>query len=337
MRNAHSTAHRPPRRWLGPVGLAVMAWALSTGPLAACQSAKSAQAAKAAAAAPAPAAPKAAAASATPAAAPPAAKAAAPGAEKAAAVEATLPKSVDPKDLDADERALLAGVLHEQFDPCGGSRSFYDSLASAAPCERAQHLAAKLVALTAEGLSKRQLTQALLSELSRTKAKAVFTLDGRPPLGDPSKARHVIVEFTDFQCPYCRGAAPQVEAAAKKHGAVLYVKHMPLPQHAAARPAARVAVAAARQGKFWAVYDALFAHQDALLGEDATKAAVKIAVDAGADAAKLAEALKDPAADALIKADEAEGDAAGVDGTPTVFVDGYRVDLDDLDRTLAVD
>ncbi len=325
MRNAHSTALRD--HWSGPLGLAVTAWALSTGPLAACQSPAPARAPKAQ-----PAAAKAPAARPT-AAQPTKPKAAAAKAAPATLSKATLPKAVDPKDLDADERALLAGVLREQFDPCGGSGSFYDSLASAQPCERAQRVADKLVALTAEGLSKRQLTRALLAELSRTKAKAVFTLDGRPPLGDPKAARHVVVEFTDFQCPYCRRAAHEIKAAARDHGAVLYIKHMPLPQHAAARPAARVAVAAARQGKFWEVYDALFAHQDTLTAETA----VKIAAGAGVDEARLREALKDPAIDTLIEQDEAEGDAAGVDGTPTVFVDGYRVDLDDLARTLAVD
>jgi protein-disulfide isomerase len=240
-----------------------------------------------------------------------------------------LPATLDIGDLDEAEQALLVSVLEQQFDPCGKPVNFLESLRAADTCERATKLAPVVVKLVARGLSKRQIVVELLKELQRTANKAAFELDGTPYVGDPS-AKRVIVEFTDFECPYCKMAAEPAKALAKKHGAVLYVKHLPLEHHQFARKAALMSLAAARQGKFWEVYRAFFDHQEQLSDELLRK----LVGEAGVDMARFDRDLTSPELEALLKRDEREADRYKIDGTPTFFVDGYKVEFDALESAL---
>ena len=98
----------------------------------------------------------------------------------------------------------------------------------------------------------------------------------------------------------------------------LVVKHFPLPMHAYARKAAMVALAAGKQGKFWEIHEKLFANQ-----KDLSDAKVEaIAHDLGLNMEQFTQDLKDPAIASLVDRDMNHGRAAGVQGTPTIFVDG---------------
>lgn len=244
-----------------------------------------------------------------------------------------LPASVDPKDLDEDEKALLRSVFEEQYDPCGKSRSFLESLADPQTCEEAKKLAALAVTKVADGLSKRQVVQELLKEQSRWAKKATFDVSGSPFSGDPATAKKVIVEFFDYQCPHCKLAAKPAKELAKKLGAVLYYKMLPLDHHAHAKEAALYALAAHRQGKFEALHEALFENQDEL----DSKLIRELAKKAGIDLKKLDADL---AADgegsvrALLARDLAESESAQVGGTPTFYVDGIEVEFDQLEGAL---
>jgi protein-disulfide isomerase len=242
-----------------------------------------------------------------------------------------LPGSVKTSDLDSDERAIVVGVLTEQFDPCGKPRSFMESLQDEKPCSRAVSLANLVVVLVSKGLSKRQVTAEYLRELKRTTTKAEIALDGAPVFGSPETATHVLVEFTDFQCPYCKAAAHALKEMAKKHKAVLYIKHFPLDVHTQSRLAAQAAVAAHRQSKFWELSDLLFANQDRL----DEKVIRELAAEVGLDLTRFDQDWKSEEAKAAVERDLAEGERHQVDGTPSVFLDGFLIEIDNLEDRLA--
>ncbi len=152
---------------------------------------------------------------------------------------------------------------------------------------------------------------------------AAINLDGVIAKGNP-KAKVALVEYADFQCPYCTRALPVINQLLAKYPEDLkYVyKHLPLVSiHKFAEPAARASVAAGNQGKFWQMYDVLFANQRAL--DDASLK--KYAGDLGLDMARYEKDLADPATAAAVNRDVEEANRIGVNGTPTFFLNGYRV------------
>lgn len=241
-----------------------------------------------------------------------------------------LPRSVDTRDLDLDEKHILQDVLVDQYDPCGKPKSFLESLKSADACPEAKKLAALAVQKIAEGLSKKQVVQELLKEQARWAKKMSFDLEGSPHSGDPKTARKVIVEFFDYQCPHCKLAAKPAKALAEKSGAVLYYKMLPLEIHPHAREAALIALAAHRQGKFMALHELLFEHQESLAPELMRELAAK----AGLDMKRLAADLEDPSLVKVLERDMDEATRAEVQGTPTFYVDGYEVEMDQLEAVV---
>jgi protein-disulfide isomerase len=145
--------------------------------------------------------------------------------------------------------------------------------------------------------------------------------EGRPSLG-PADASITVVEFSDFQCPYCAKLAPTIHALPERHADVRVVfRQLPLGNHPLARPAAKAALAAHRQGKFWAMHDALFAKGGKLQEGDAEA----IAGQLGLDMARWRDDVEDPAIEAMIAEDEALARELGVRGTPGTFVNGMFV------------
>jgi len=242
----------------------------------------------------------------------------------------TAPEVLDTKDLDEDETAVLVAVLGEQFDPCGSPKSFLDALQSDAPCELAVTVGQFTVSLVQKGFSKRQITSQLLKELARRSSKAEFNLDGVPVTGKPNAANE-LVEFIDFQCPYCASVSGPAKELAKKYGVALYVKHLPLTgHHPFAEAAAKTAHAAHLQGKFWEVYAALFEQQMQLSPETIEQ----IAKDAGLDMARYKKDVASQAVADHVARDVADADLAKVDGTPTFFLNGMMLEFDQLEAAL---
>jgi protein-disulfide isomerase len=145
------------------------------------------------------------------------------------------------------------------------------------------------------------------------------------PLRGKPTAPVTIVEFSDFQCPFCARANPIVEDVLKRYpNQVNYVfKHFPLAFHGAARPAAIASMAAQEQGKFWEMHEVLFANQATL---DANKME-EYAKQAGLDLARFKKDLEAKKAeyDKRIEADLALGQSVDVRGTPTLYVGGKKV------------
>ena len=137
----------------------------------------------------------------------------------------------------------------------------------------------------------------------------------------------VLVEYTDYQCPFCRRfherTWPELKRRYVDTGKVRYeVRDMPLPFHEEAMPAALVARCAGRQGKFWIVFEALLGKPEALTQEGPRQAAI----NAGAVAPLLDQCTREPAVRQGIDADTADAERIGVDGTPGFVVARQRGD-----------
>jgi protein-disulfide isomerase len=143
------------------------------------------------------------------------------------------------------------------------------------------------------------------------------------PSRGPSSAPVEIVEFSDFQCPFCLRAHPTVDQVLKAYSdRVRFVyRHYPLPGHPNARPAAEAAECAAEQGKFWPYHDKLFATQSRLSDADLKQDAAEL----GMDASKFNACVDSHKYAAKVDADLRAGQDAGVDGTPAFFINGRLV------------
>jgi protein-disulfide isomerase len=146
--------------------------------------------------------------------------------------------------------------------------------------------------------------------------------DGSPVKG-PSNAPVEIVEFSDFQCPYCLRAAPTVNQVLKTYGdKIRFVyRHYPLPNHPNARPAAEAAACAAEQGKFWPFHDRLFGDAAKLESADLKRDAAEL----GLDTTKFNTCVDTHKFRASVDADMQAGADAGVDGTPAFFINGRMI------------
>jgi protein-disulfide isomerase len=152
-----------------------------------------------------------------------------------------------------------------------------------------------------------------------------------PPVGErdhahgPAGAPVTLVEYGDYECPYCRAAVPIVEELQQALGDQLrfVFRHFPLHAlHPHAQNAAEAAEAAAAQGRFFEMHAALFEHQDAL-GDDHL---VTYASDIGLDAARFRRDLQTHAHAGRVREDIDSGLESGVRGTPTFFIQEVRYD-----------
>jgi len=149
--------------------------------------------------------------------------------------------------------------------------------------------------------------------------RVVVNSSGHPALG-AKDAPVTIVEFTDFQCPFCKRTEDTLKQLREKYGDKIRLVHMdfPLPFHSHALDAAKAARCANEQDKFWQFRDALFADQSKLAPADLKATAKKLGLNTGQFGACFDKAKYD----SQIKSDQAAGAKVGVDGTPAFFIDG---------------
>ncbi len=142
--------------------------------------------------------------------------------------------------------------------------------------------------------------------------------------GDIDKAKVVIIEYSDFQCPFCSRHHPTMQQVMTEYGddvAWVY-RHFPLTSiHPEAMPSALASECASEQGKFWEYADALFANQSSL----ATAYYSTLAGDLGLNQNKFDECFTSKKYQSEVDAEIASGSAAGVTGTPATFVNGQLI------------
>ncbi len=145
--------------------------------------------------------------------------------------------------------------------------------------------------------------------------------------GTPAKGSQdpllVIVEFSDFECPFCSRVNPTIKQVLETYGDDVQVqfRNQPLSFHKNAMPAAKAALAAHRQGKFWEMHDKLFENQKALSADDLTRYARELNLDEQ----KFASDMQSPEVAAMIEKDQADANRVGARGTPTLFVNGVPI------------
>jgi protein-disulfide isomerase len=141
----------------------------------------------------------------------------------------------------------------------------------------------------------------------------------------PEDAPVTLVEYGDYECPYCGMAQPVVKRAQRELGSQLrfVFRNFPLAEaHPHARTAAEAAEAAGAQGKFWEMHDTLFEHQDALAVEDL----IGYAKSLGLDVEQFSRDLEAGTYGKRVRDDFRSGVRSGVNGTPTFFFNGERYD-----------
>lgn len=179
-----------------------------------------------------------------------------------------------------------------------------------------------------------------IASLVLTKPAPTFTNEELKPKdayakGSPD-ADVILVEFSDFQCPACLAVKPTVDAVLSKYRdkMIFSYRHFPLDQHPFARKAAQAAEAAGVQGKFWEMYDVLFANQQKFSDTIFTDLAKQLSLDIE----KFETDMKSTVLTDRIGADQADGTRFGVNSTPTFFLNGKKLELTSFDDlTKAVD
>ena len=198
------------------------------------------------------------------------------------------------------------------------AKKFYDQNKSAgtAPFDKLKPQLMKM--MNRQALLERLRKEAPVKILLEPQ-RVVVNSSGHPALG-AKNAPVTIVEFTDFQCPYCKKTEDTLKQLRAKYGDKIRIVHMdfPLPFHSHALDAAKGARCANDQDKFWQFHDALFADQSKLAPADLKATAKKLGLNTGQFNACLDSAKYD----SQIKSDQAAGEKLGVDGTPAFFVDG---------------
>jgi protein-disulfide isomerase len=236
-----------------------------------------------------------------------------------AAAKAPLP-GVDLDGLmDSDARAFW-GLVAKEPSACGKAHSLETSVRTDPKCKRSLFAARYIVRLMKAHLLPSEVEEAYDKRFADPKRES-FDLKAAPLRGDAG-APVMLVEFSDFQCPHCKHLQPVLEKLLDEYrGQVkLYFKNYPIVRaHPDAPLAAAAALAAGKQGKFWAFHDKLFAgdqqHDDMPVLE-------KIAKDVKLDVGKWKgdiDGMKPQ-----VDRDHAEGERVDIDSTPTLFINGRK-------------
>jgi protein-disulfide isomerase len=162
------------------------------------------------------------------------------------------------------------------------------------------------------------------------------TVTGTGASRGPADARVVIVEFSDYQCPFCRRAEPTLKELVERYPNDVRweYRHYPLPNHPQARPAAEAAVCAEAQGKFWEYHEKLFGQE----GSMDSPGLLQYAREVGLDMARFEACQQAPATRERVAADQRAAADAGASGTPSFFVNGIYLNgarpVDEFDELI---
>ena len=232
----------------------------------------------------------------------------------------SLPQ-VDTSSLDDFAKSIWIDMVNELLSPCGEPVSVARCIAEGRSCAKCVPAARYVARLVDDGYSRDEIRDVYRIRYGDDTKVSGFTTADSPMRGSPM-APVTLYEFSDFQCPHCKIAAPLLKKVVdESDGKVkLVFKQYPLPGHPKARDAARATIAAHKQGKFWEMHDLLFKNQDELQTADFSDYAKKL----GLDVKRFATDMASKETDAKIEADIAEGHEGGVDSTPSIYVNDRR-------------
>jgi protein-disulfide isomerase len=231
---------------------------------------------------------------------------------------------VDFLDLSAAQKQTVLKLIREQDCSCQCGMKIAECRFKDPACYYSTSLAKIAIDNMRQGKSIAEIRVALAAGPKYKRPKLLedpvtVPVDGSPALG-AKEAKIVLIEFSDFECPYCSKAASDVKSIMNAYpGNVrLIYKQFPLSMHSHAKLAAIASLAAADQGKFWQMHDMLFANFRKLSRENILAWAKNIGLDMNRFNSDLASSKYD----ATIAKDMEDGQAAGVYGTPAFFING---------------
>jgi protein-disulfide isomerase len=257
-------------------------------------------------------------------------KAPAPTAEASEVV--SLP-GVDTSNMTSREKADWSMFVNELLAPCPDQPvSVAECVKQKRDCRLCLPAAQFLSTQVREGKARSQIEGAFRKRFAPDQLKKIEAHDS-PALG-PADAPVQIIEWADFECPFCGKAAPALHELVKVYpGQVrLVFKHYPLSIHKHAEKAARAAVAAGKQNKFWDMHERLFAAHAA--GKELDEATVKrIAQELRLDMKKFQDDAASEATADVVTRDRKQAEKLELSGTPWIYINGRHFDLQQFDLT----
>lgn len=229
---------------------------------------------------------------------------------------------VDTSALVMREKRTFSKIVTEYLSPCGEPITLEVCVKENRACKKCMPAAKAAAKYVGQGEDEKKIREYLDARFDDKSVKSI-DITGSPSQG-PSGAPIVIVEFADFQCPHCAGAAAILDgvlADPELKGKIYFVfKQYPLNIHSNAEIAARAALAADLQGKFWPMHHLLFENQEKL-DQQSIDAYAK---QAGLDVTKFRADLGSEPVKAAVAKDVDQGKKLDIQGTPSIFINGRK-------------
>jgi len=219
----------------------------------------------------------------------------------------------------------LSTVFSDEFCYCGCPHTLGQCLKGHTGCQHAKRMARLAAKQAAAGVPATDIIVSLSEYYASFRApRQKLEVDPRMCQGD-AKAPVTLVEFSDFECPYCGKARPVLESFAKKNASRVRFCNVPfpLPMHANAVPAGQAVLWARDQGKFWEMHDALFENAQKL----SIPSIVELANKLGLKGAELQKALQAGTYAQELEKYKSLGNSANIRGTPSLFFNGRFYDI----------
>jgi protein-disulfide isomerase len=235
-------------------------------------------------------------------------------------------EGIDTSALTPREQKDWSTYVNELLAPCSDQPvSLAQCIKESRPCSLCLPAAKFLVQRVTRGGTRSQVEAAFRTRFSPDTVKTVE--EGDAPFKGPKDAPVAIVEWADFQCPYCGAAAPVIDKLVEQYpGYVrLVFKNYPLASHEHSETAARAAVAAGKQGKFWQMHHALFENQQTGLDRDVI---LRLAKEVGVDEKKFVADLDSEAAADSVNRDRKQAEKLELRGTPMIYINGRHFELE---------
>jgi protein-disulfide isomerase len=241
----------------------------------------------------------------------------------ASAQEGVL-ESIDTTGFSKAQKQLLVKILENEKCSCGCDWTLTKCRHDDPKCG----VSRALLNLVIKDLKAGKNEKVILADLKEHRENppvlddpVTINVKGDPSIG-PENARVTIVEFSDFQCPYCASAVVQAKIILEKYpkDVRLIFKQFPLDDHSQAFLAAEAAVAAHAQGKFWEMHDKLYGNYRSISPQNILIWAKEI----GLDMKRFTQEVDAGKYKSQIESEVKQGEIAGVQGTPTFFFNGRR-------------
>ena len=238
--------------------------------------------------------------------------------EGPAAVDVNLAE-IDITSLTPREKKEWSSYVSSLLAPCADTPvPISQCVKEKRGCPKCLPAAKMILKGVRDGANREMVEQSFHNRFDADRIKDVRV--GESPSRGPSSAPVVVVEFADFECPHCQLTAPLIDKLVDSHkDTVRFVyKFMPLPSHSHAVPAARAALAAGAQGKFWEMHHKLFVSFEHLDQTDLEGYARELALDV----VKFRVDMESQQTTDRLAADRTLADDLKVAGTPTIYVNG---------------